>query len=97
MTGGIPYTDITGLAIRPDGRTLYASDFTWGGIFRSQNGGETWERLSAEGLVSDRVWTLSVDPTAPDRVLVASPSGGLHMLAPPPPPLAAAGGSASPQ
>ena len=97
VTGGIPYTDITGLAIRPDGRTLYASDFTWGGIFRSQNGGETWERLSAEGLVSDRVWTLSVDPTAPDRVLVASPSGGLHMLAPPPLPLAAAGGSASPQ
>ena len=33
---------------------------------------------------------------APDRVLVASPSGGLHMLAPPPPPVAAAGGSASP-
>jgi photosystem II stability/assembly factor-like uncharacterized protein len=97
VTGGIPYTDITGLAIRPDGRTLYASDFTWGGIFRSQNGGETWERLSAEGLVSDRVWTLSVDPTAPDRVLVASPSGGLHMLAPAPPPIAAAGGSASPQ
>jgi photosystem II stability/assembly factor-like uncharacterized protein len=97
VTGGIPFTDITGLAIRPDGRTLYASDFTWGGIFRSQNGGETWERLSAEGLVSDRVWTLSVDPTAPDRILVASPSGGLHMLAPPPPPLAAAGGSASPQ
>ena len=97
VTGGIPFSDITGLAIRPDGRTLYASDFTWGGIFRSQNGGETWERLSAEGLVSDRVWTLSVDPTAPDRVLVASPSGGLHMLAPPPPPVAAAGGSASPQ
>ena len=97
VTGGIPFTDITGLALRADGRTLYASDFTWGGIFRSQDGGETWERLPTEGLVSDRVWTLSVDPTAPDRILVASPSGGLHLLAPPPPPVAAAGGSASPQ
>ena len=96
MTGGIPFTDITGLYVRPDGRTLYASDFTWGGIFRSVDGGETWERLTAEGLVSDRVWTLSVDPTAPDRIIVASPSGGLHLLAPPPAPVAAAGGSGTP-
>ncbi len=96
VTGGIPFTDITGLAVGPDGRTLYASDFTWGGIFRSVNGGDTWERLPTEGLVSDRVWTLSVDPTAPGRILVASPRGGLHLLAPPPP-VAAAGGSALPQ
>jgi len=92
VTGGIPFTDITGLALRPDGRTLYASDFTWGGIFRSDDAGETWSRLPTQGLVSDRVWTLGVDPTAPERLLVASPSGGLHLLAPPPPPPAAAAG-----
>ena len=93
VRGGIPFTDITGLAVRPDGRTIYASDFTWGGIFRSQDAGETWERLPTEGLVSDRVWTLGMDPSAPDRILVASPSGGLHLLAPPAPPVPAAGGS----
>jgi photosystem II stability/assembly factor-like uncharacterized protein len=93
VRGGIPFTDITGLAVRPDGRTLYASDFTWGGIFRSQDAGETWERLPTEGLVSDRVWTLGMDPSAPDRILVASPSGGLHLLAAPGPPATAAGGS----
>jgi photosystem II stability/assembly factor-like uncharacterized protein len=94
VTGGIPFTDITGLALRPDGRTIYASDFTWGGIFKSQDAGETWARLPTEGLVSDRIWTLGLDPTSPDRILVASPSGGLHLLSPPAPPVAGAGGSA---
>jgi len=83
---GIPFSDITGLATHPDGRTLYASDFTWGGVFRSQDGGLTWERLPADGLVTDRVWTVGVDPLVPERVLAASPAGGLHMLQPPPPP-----------
>jgi photosystem II stability/assembly factor-like uncharacterized protein len=80
--GGIPIADITGLAIHPDGRTLYASDFKWGGVFRSTDAGETWQRLPAEGLASDRVWTLAVDPTAADRVLAASPTGGVHLLMP---------------
>jgi hypothetical protein len=84
VTGGIPQADITGLAIHPDGRTVYASDFTWGGVFRSGDAGETWERLPAEGLASDRIWTLAVDPAAPDRVLAASPTGGVHLLMPAP-------------
>jgi photosystem II stability/assembly factor-like uncharacterized protein len=82
VTGGIPYTDITGLAIHPDGRTIYASDFTWGGIFRSVDSGKTWERLPTDGLASDRVWTLGLDPAAPERLLVASPTGGLHLMIP---------------
>jgi len=81
-TGGIPYSDITGLAIHPDGRTIYASDFTWGGIFRSVDSGRTWERLPTDGLASDRVWTLGLDPSAPERLLVASPTGGLHLMVP---------------
>lgn len=82
VTGGIPYSDITGLAIHPDGRTIYASDFTWGGIFRSTDAGKTWERLPTDGLASDHVWTLGLDPAAPDRLLVASPTGGLHLMVP---------------
>jgi photosystem II stability/assembly factor-like uncharacterized protein len=91
-TGGLPRADITGLAFHPDGRTVYASDFTWGGVFRSVDAGETWERLPDEGLASDRIWTLAVDPTSPERVLAASPTGGVHMLMPPP---AAAAGEGS--
>ncbi|PYQ52548.1 MAG: hypothetical protein DMF78_11065, partial [Acidobacteria bacterium] len=91
-TGGIPYSDITGLAIHPDGRTIYASDFTWGGIFRSVDSGRTWERLPTDGLASDRVWTLGLDPSAPERLLVASPTGGLHLMVPASTPTGAAGG-----
>jgi len=82
VTGGIPYSDITGLAIHPDGRTIYASDFTYGGVFRSLDGGKSWERMPTDGLASDRVWTLGLDPAAPERLLVASPTGGLHLMVP---------------
>jgi photosystem II stability/assembly factor-like uncharacterized protein len=82
VTGGIPHSDLTGIAVHPNGRTIYASDFTWGGIFRSVNGGLTWERMPTDGLASDRVWTLGFDPEAPEHLLVASSAGGLHMLMP---------------
>jgi photosystem II stability/assembly factor-like uncharacterized protein len=82
-TGGVPFTDITGLAVHPDGRTLYATEFSSGGIFRSRDGGESWVRLPADGLITDRAWTVALDPRSPDRVVVSSPSGGLHMLVEP--------------
>src|SRR5262245_19426013 len=58
----------------------YVSDFTWGRIFRSADGGTTWVRMTTNGLGSDRVWTLGVDPNEPDRLLAASSAGGLHLL-----------------
>ena len=82
VNGGIPHSDLTGIAVHPDGRTIYASDFTWGGIYRSVNGGSTWARMPTDGLGSDRVWTLGLDPAAPERLLAASLAGGLHMLVP---------------
>jgi photosystem II stability/assembly factor-like uncharacterized protein len=82
LEGGLPHSDLTGIAVNPDGRTLYVSDFTWGGIFRSADGGLTWNRMTTEGLGSDRVWALSVDPEAPERLLAAASAGGLHLLVP---------------
>lgn len=38
-------------------------------------------RLKDEGLVTDRVWALGIDLTAPDELLASSLSGGLHLLA----------------
>ena len=83
VTGGIPNSDLNGIAVHPDGRTIYACDFNWGGIFRSVDGGSTWERMPTADLPSDRVWTLGLDPEAPERVL-ASSAGGLHLLVPAP-------------
>jgi photosystem II stability/assembly factor-like uncharacterized protein len=84
VNGGIPHSDLTGIAVSPDGSTVYASDFTWGGVFRSVDGGLTWDRMPTDGLASDRVWALGVDPLAPDRLLAASAAGGLHLLVPTP-------------
>jgi len=80
VNGGIPHSDLTGIAVSPDGRTIYASDFTWGGIFRSVDGGSSWDRMPTDGLASDRVWTLGLDPAAPERLLAAASAGGLHRL-----------------
>jgi len=80
--GGLPQSDLTGIAIDHDGRTMYVSDFTWGGVFRSTDGGATWQRMPTDGLGSDRVWSLTVDPATPGRLLAAAAAGGLHVLAP---------------
>jgi photosystem II stability/assembly factor-like uncharacterized protein len=79
VTGGIPRCDLTGLLVYPDGRTILASDFTRGGVFRSVDGGETWKRMPTRGLLSDRVWTLELDPADPGILLAASPAGGLYV------------------
>ena len=78
-TGGLPVSDITGLALAGDGRTLYASDFTWGGVFRSPDAGLTWTRLPGQGLLTERVWAVAIDPPSAS-VLAASATGGLHLL-----------------
>jgi photosystem II stability/assembly factor-like uncharacterized protein len=80
VKGGVPRSDLTGIAVSPDGRTLYASDFSFGGIFRSEDAGASWRRMSTPGLASDRVWTLALDPAAPDRLLAVASAGGLHLL-----------------
>jgi photosystem II stability/assembly factor-like uncharacterized protein len=77
--GGLPLSDITGLALHPDGRTAFASDFGRGGVFRSLDGGDTWTPLPTQGLASDRVYSLVLDPSS-ERLVAASPTGGLHLL-----------------
>ncbi len=82
LGNGLPPSDITGIALHPDGKIVFASDFTYGGVFRSDDGGETWRRVGRDGLGSERVWTVAVDPRHPDRVLASSAAGGLHQLVP---------------
>jgi photosystem II stability/assembly factor-like uncharacterized protein len=78
----LPHSDLTGLAVHPDGRTVYVSDFKWGGVYRTEDRGQTWTRLTDSGLASDRVWTVGLDPASPDELLVASLAGGLHLFTP---------------
>ncbi len=78
---GLPDSDFTGIAVSPGGDAVFVSDFAWGGVYRSDDRGLSWMRLKDEGLVTDRVWALGIDLTAPDELLASSLSGGLHLLA----------------
>jgi photosystem II stability/assembly factor-like uncharacterized protein len=79
-SGQLPISDIAGLAFAPDGSVVYASDYAFGGLYESRDVGETWARLPATGLTSDRVWSLAADPSAPGRLLASASTGGLHVL-----------------
>jgi photosystem II stability/assembly factor-like uncharacterized protein len=78
--GGLPLSDITGLAFGGDGRTVFASDFQSGGVYRSVDGGESFSPLDEDGLGGDRVWALAVDPGGAGRILAATAGSGLREL-----------------
>lgn len=76
---GLPDSDYTSLAATEDGGAIFVSDFSWGGIFRSEDRGASWTRLTGEGLATDRVWTLGIGPPPSTRLLAAPAAGGLHV------------------
>jgi len=62
-----------GVAVAPsDARRVYAIiEAEQGGLFRSEDGGDTWERASASRLIRQRPWyysTLAVHPANPNEL-----------------------------
>jgi photosystem II stability/assembly factor-like uncharacterized protein len=87
LGGGLPSTDIAGMTLLPDGRTLYASDYARGGLYRSDDAGNSWQPFPTTGLGSERIWSMAMDPGSPAQLLASAATGGLHLLS-----LPAAGG-----
>ncbi len=79
---GLPASDIAAVEVASGGRTILASDFENGGVYRSDDHGETWKPLDASGLRSSRLWTLAADPRHPERLLAGAVTGGLHLFEP---------------
>jgi len=48
------------------------------GVYRSDDGGDTWRRILAVGAFARRISTIWVDPEDANRVLVGSPDVGIH-------------------
>ena len=79
----LPASDVAAVEVAADGRTLLATDFRGGGLFRSDDAGATWRELPGDGLRSTRLWILAVDPRDPERFVAAATTGGLHRYEPP--------------
>lgn len=75
----LPDSDYTGLLVSGGGEVIYVSDFAWGGVYRSDDRGVTFRRLTVPGLASDRVWALGFG-LSPGDLLAAPLVGGLHLL-----------------
>ncbi len=75
----LPDSDYTGLLVGGGGELIYVSDFAWGGIYRSDDRGVSFRRLTVPGLASDRVWALG-SGLSPGDLLAAPLVGGLHLL-----------------
>jgi photosystem II stability/assembly factor-like uncharacterized protein len=78
--GGLPHKDITALIVHPQRKTIHAA--FQGGLYSSVDLGETWNRVSEDGLHSAAIVTAALDP-ASGALLAAASKGGLHLLSPP--------------
>lgn len=71
---GLPFSSVASLLVdRRDASTVYAGlNGSGKGAYRSEDGGETWSTLS---LPFTNVWSLAMDPHAPDVLLAATGKG----------------------
>lgn len=73
-------SEINALAIGRDGRTLYAIDTAHGKIYKSINGGVTWNELTNQLIRAGAVlpaWNVATAPDNPNVVAVVTSDGGL--------------------
>jgi hypothetical protein len=94
--GGLPFGEYYSIVINPQNSNeilagnAYQHDaggavtLVGGGLYRSSDGGDTWERMDAQDakLPSQRIWALAFDPNEPGRLLVGSHSSGIYLVRP---------------
>ncbi|MFA5873549.1 MAG: hypothetical protein WC832_06260, partial [Anaerolineales bacterium] len=75
---GLTDTHVRALAIDPTTpSTLYAG--TYGGVFKSTNGGGNWSALNT-GLTNTDVYALAIDPTTPSTLYAGTHGGGVFAI-----------------
>ncbi|HEY8204106.1 MAG TPA: YCF48-related protein [Pyrinomonadaceae bacterium] len=86
--GDLPYGDFTSILINPRnpneifaGNAYQTSD-KGGGVFRSTDGGMTWQRIDTRDLhlPSMRIWALALDPRDQNTLFVGSHSAGVYVV-----------------
>jgi hypothetical protein len=76
QTGGPEGGEIRSLVINPQNpATVYAGTY-WGGVFKSNNNGNSWGRT---GLTNGTVTALAIDPHNPTIVYAGTDGGGVFV------------------
>jgi len=73
-------SEINDLAISRDGRTLYAADIPQSKVYKSANGGITWDEMTNQLTRAGAIlpaWQLATAPDNPNVVAVVTSDGGL--------------------
>jgi photosystem II stability/assembly factor-like uncharacterized protein len=83
--GNLPAGDYNSIVINPNNTNeIFAASAQENrdGLFRSLDGGKTWERVDTDklNLPSRRIWTLSFDSRNPNIILVGSHSAGIYRV-----------------
>lgn len=80
--GNLPSGDFAGILVNPNNpnEVFVANKLDInGGIYQSNNAGDTWQRIDPrdQNIASRRFWSLVFDPKNPNRLLAGTHSGGI--------------------
>ena len=86
--GNLPFGDFTSILVNPRNSdeifvgNAYQISEVGGGVYRSTDGGNTWNRIDPKGrrLPSQRIWALAFDPHDQDVLFVGSHSAGVYVV-----------------
>lgn len=83
--GNLPSGEYSSILVNPNNPNEVFVGNTFevnGGIYQSNNAGDTWKRLDTKdnNLASRRIWSLAFDPQNPNRIFAGTHSAGIYRI-----------------
>lgn len=81
--GNLPSGDYNSILVSPNNPNEIFVGNTFevnGGIYQSNNAGDTWKRIDTKdsNLASRRIWSMAFDPNNPNRIFAGTHSAGIY-------------------
>lgn len=83
--GNLPSGDYNSILVNPSNPNEVFVGNTFevnGGIYQSDNAGDTWKRIDTKdsNLASRRIWSMAFDPQNPNRIFAGTHSAGIYRI-----------------